>query len=324
MTRPFRSPATRPATDRLPARHQPSVAGRNAQSAFEPKGAYLPAMPAAQLFTVESLARAWLAVKRNGGGAGVDGLTLEQFDRQQAQELAELHALLVSGRYRPRPVRQIMVPKASGGLRPLALWALRDRVAQRALYDLLAPLFEGIFLSCNVGFRSGQGVPDAVGQLLAQRDQDRRWVVNADIKDCFDTINPNRLMTLIAQRVHDPLLQRYVRGWLQARILNSADGVPRRAGTSQGNVLSPLLANIYLHEVDQHLVRQGLAYIRYADNFVVCCRRKADATSALEQCRTALAAWDLRLNDQKTAVVHFDQGFSWLGHFFVRRQVYRL
>jgi group II intron reverse transcriptase/maturase len=318
MPRQFPSPASQPTTDRQPARQQPVRTGGNTQ------GAYLPAMPAAQLFTIESLARAWLAVKRNGGGAGVDGLTLEQFDRQQAQELADLHALLVSGRYRPRPVRQIMVPKVSGGLRPLALWALRDRVAQRAIYDLLAPLFEGIFLPCNVGFRSGQGVTEAVAQLLAQREQDRRWVVNADIKDCFDTINPNRLMMFIAQRVHDPLLQRYIHGWLQARILNSADGVPRRAGASQGNVLSPLLANIYLHEVDQHLVRQGLAYIRYADNFLICCRRKADATAALEQSRTALAALDLRLNDQKTAVVHFDQGFAWLGHFFVRRQVYRL
>jgi group II intron reverse transcriptase/maturase len=284
----------------------------------------LRATPPAQLFTPEALERAWLAVKRAGGGAGVDGITLELFDRRRAAELAELRAALVGGAYRPHPVRQVMVPKRREGLRPLAIWALRDRVAQRVIYDLLAPVFEGQFLPCSYGFRVGRSIQDAVAELIVLRERNLRWVLDADIQDCFDTIPPARLLGLVRRRVHDALVLRYVAGWLYAQVLNSADGVPRAAGASQGNVLSPLLANIYLHEVDRIVVRQRLAYLRYADDFVVCSRTQSEAEAAEATCRHALAAWGLALNPRKTHVVHFDEGFTWLGHFFVRRECYPL
>lgn len=116
----------------------------------------------------------------------------------------------------------------------------------------------------------------------------------------------------------------YVRGWLDHRLLNSADGVPRKAGTSQGNVLSPLLANIYLHPFDQALAAQQLVHLRYADNFVVCCRRKAEAEDARARAQHALQAIGLRLNANKSDIVAFQSGFAWLGYFFVRRECYRL
>lgn len=280
--------------------------------------------PPERLFTPAALHRAWLAVKRAGGGPGVDRVTLRDFAAQLEEELTSLRRELTSGSYRPRPMRQVLVPKARGGLRPLALWALRDRVAQRAVYDIIVPSFESTFLSCSYGFRPGLGIEDAVGQVVACRERNLRWVVDADIQDCFDEIDSKRLMTLVARRVKDRLLLHYVRAWLKAQILNSADGVPREAGASQGNVLSPLLANIYLHQVDRRLLAQRLALVRYADDFVICCRRKAEAEAALEAARQALSHWGLRLNSRKTRIVHFDQGFVWLGHFLVRQECHRL
>jgi len=279
---------------------------------------------ASRLFTRDALQRAWLAIKRAGGGAGMDGVTLAQFEAHLAEELGTLQAALASGRYRPRPVRQVWVPKINGGLRPLALWALRDRVAQRVVYDILAPAFEPHFLPCSFGFRPGLGVQDAVKALQAQRDAGRRWVVDADIEDCFGTIPTDRLMRLVTRQVQDRLLQRYVHGWLDADIMNSADGRPRKTGASQGSVLSPLLANIYLHQVDLAMMQAQLAFLRYADDFVICARRRHEAELALQFSEKTLTEWGLRINAHKTQIVHLDQGLAWLGHFFVRNECYVL
>lgn len=276
-----------------------------------------------RLFTVEALERAWRALKRAGGGAGMTVADLADFEQQRAQEFVTLRNLLVSGQYRPQPVTVMFRLKASGGLRRLTLWALRDRVAQRAVYDLIGPAFEEIFLPCSFGFRPGRGVPDAVAQVVHYRSEGRRWVVYADIKDCFDEIDQQRLLGLLAEQVHDRLLLHYIRLWLQAKIFRSADGFPKQAGVSQGSALSPLLANIYLHQVDQ-LLAPTLAYVRYADNVLVCCRRKVEAEAALSQIKQALGRWGLALKPQKTQITPFDRGFAWLGYFFVRNECYRL
>lgn len=281
-------------------------------------------IPPERLFAADVMLRAWLAIKRAGGGAGMDGVTIAQFEANLDEELRTLQTLLASGRYQPRPVRQVWVPKARGGLRPLALWALRDRIAQRAVYDLVAPLFEPHFLPCSFGFRPGLGVPDAVKALQAQREAGLRWVVDADIEDCFGSIPTDRLMALVAQRLPDRLLRRYIRGWLDADLMNSADGRPRKAGASQGSVLSPLLANVYLHPVDVAMMQERLAFLRYADDFVICCRRRRDAELELAFSEKTLAQWGLRLNPHKTRIVHLDQGLTWLGYFFVRGECYAL
>jgi group II intron reverse transcriptase/maturase len=292
-------------------------------SPLQPAGPIRASAPA-RFFTLEALQRAWLAVKRAGGGAGVDAVTLAAFAARLVEELGQLREELAAGRYRPRPVRRVLVPKANGGLRPLALWALRDRVAQRTIYDIIAPSFEATFLPCSFGYRPGLGAEDAVRQVLDYRDRNLRWVVDGDIQECFDSIPTDRLMGLVARRVEDPLLRQYVGGWLEAQILNGVDGVPVKAGASQGSVLSPLLANIYLHEVDRQLVARKLALVRYADDLVICCHRKVDAEAALTATNEALGTWELCLNEHKTQIVHFDQGFAWLGYFLLRDESFRL
>lgn len=284
----------------------------------------VPATPPERIFTHAALRRAWLAVKRTGGGGGMDGVTIQKFEANLEQELTQLHQQLVSGAYRPQPLGRILFPKPKGGWRELALWALRDRVAQRAIYDILTPVYEAIFLPCSFGFRPGRGVQDAIRCLQEQRDQNLHWVVDADIKDCFDSIESKALLRCVAEQVHDPLLLRYIEGWLTAKIFNSADGLPEEAGASQGSVLSPLLANIYLHPVDQALLAQKLALIRYADDLMICCQRKSEAVAALATLERVLAQSALQLSPRKTAIRHFDQGFAWLGHFFIRRECYQL
>ncbi|MCS7038315.1 MAG: reverse transcriptase domain-containing protein [Anaerolineae bacterium] len=286
-------------------------------------GPVRPAPPEA-FFTPEAMWRAWRAVRAAGGGAGVDGQTLAQFAERVEEELAQLRRELITGTYRPREVRQVLVPKRKEGLRPLALWCLRDRIAQRVVYDIIAPSFEAIFLPSSFGFRPGLSTADAAAQVAAYRDQGLQWVVDADIESCFDSIPPGPLLELVRRRVHDRHLLRLIRGWLDARILNTVSGLPAAAVVAQGGVLSPLLANVYLHEFDRALARRRLALVRYADDWVVCCRRRVVAEAVLALCGQELGRLSLRLNEHKTRIVHFDQGFKFVGYFFIGRKMYRL
>jgi len=270
-------------------------------------------------FTEEALRRAWRQIRANGGGPGVDGVDIAAFEADLEAQLASLRQELTQGTYRPRGVRRVLVPKPGEGLRPLAIWALRDRVAQRAVYDYLEPLFEPGFLDCSHGFRPGRSVETAVADVLAARDQGLHWVLDTDIKDCFDSIDPRLLMRMLKRRVKDRVILRLLKTWLRARIL-TVDGQMRAAGTAQGGVLSPLLCNVYLHPFDVALTQRGLRLVRYADDLVVLCRRRQEAIAAEEIARLALAPLGLELNPYKTRVVHFDQGFKFLGVFFLRNE----
>jgi len=270
-------------------------------------------------FSRDALHRAWRQVRASGGGPGMDGESIRAFESDLEVKLAELGQELEKGTYRPRGVRRVFVPKPKGGLRPLAIWTLRDRVAQRAVYNYLEPTFESQFLDCSHGFRPGRSVQTAVDAVLTGRDAGLRWVLDADIKDCFDDIRPDLLMRLVRQQVRDKVILRLLTAWLQARILN-ARGQARAAGTAQGGVLSPLLCNVYLHPFDEALTGQGLRLVRYADDLVVLCRRRREAQAARQVVQRQLGRLHLKLNPHKTQVVHFDEGFKFLGVFFLRNE----
>ena len=221
-------------------------------------------------------------------------------------------------------MKRILVPKAKGGLRPLGLWALRDRIAQRVVYDYLLPIFDPMFLDCSYGYRPGRSVAHAVEQVILYRNANLRWLVDADIKKCFDNIDPKILMGLVRKRLFHQQVLILIESWLRVPIFNTADGRPAQAGVSQGSALAPLLCNIYLHELDVELTKQGFAVVRYADDFVVQTRRKQEAQQGYRATERALARLRLQLHPKKTRIVHFDEGFKFLGHFFVRHNVYRL
>jgi group II intron reverse transcriptase/maturase len=267
--------------------------------------------------------RAWRAVRANGGGAGTDGVDIRAFEVHLETELAVLARELSDGGYVPRGVRRILIPKRNEGLRPLAIWTLRDRVAQRAVYEAIEPRFEPGFLACSHGFRPGRSVQTAIADIVAGRNQGLRWVVDADIKDCFDSIAPDLLLAMVRQQLKDPTLLHALESWLQAGVL-TATGAIRPAGTAQGGVLSPLLCNVYLHQFDVEITGQALHLVRYADDLVVLCRRRAEAQAAQQSVATALKRLRLQLNPHKTRLVSFDDGFKFLGVFFLRNEHFNL
>jgi len=279
---------------------------------------------APRLWSKENLRRAWRQIKANGGGPGADGESLRMFEANLQTNLDELQEALRSGAYSPQPVRRVYVPKPSGGNRPLAILTVRDRIVQRVVYDALAPLYEEKFLACSFGFREGRSTRDAVAAILGWRDRGLRWVADGDIKDCYERLDHHVLMSLVKREVHDPAILRLIHAWLKAQVFNDLSGRAPAAGTFQGGVISPLLSNIYLHEFDVAMLRAKLALVRYADDWVILCSKKTEAEAALETASQALERLRLAINPYKTRVAHFNQGFVFVGTFFVRNEHYLL
>ncbi len=274
-------------------------------------------------FTLDALRRAWRKVRAAGGGAGADGVAPSVFEQRREAELLALHVELSTGRYRPGPIRRLFIPKADGGVRPLVVWTLRDRVAQRAVHDYLEPCFEAVFLDCSHGYRPGRSVSTAVRAVVAGRDRGLRWALDADIQDCFGRIDPDRVLGLVEARVPDAAVITPLRRWL-AVPAPDVTGRVRPVGVAQGGVLSPLLSNVYLHGFDRAMTGGDHHLVRYADDLICLTRRRRDAEAARQRAAAALHALGLDLHPGKTQVVHIDSGFVFLGVRFLGNQVHAL
>jgi group II intron reverse transcriptase/maturase len=243
-------------------------------------------------------------------GAGVDGMTLAAWEADADARLAALQAALWQGSYRPEALLWFNVPhREPGRTRRLGIPTVTDRVAQRAVHRVLEPLYETVFLSCSHGYRPERSVFTAVAHILWHRAQGLRWVVDADIADYFNTVMHTRLLRQLAA-LEDERLRALLAGWLEV-------GATRPGlGLAQGAVISPLLANLYLHPFDVALIWDGWALVRYADDFVILCADKRAAQAALVDAADALAALDLALNAEKTTIVPFGPDFEFLGARF--------
>src|SRR5687767_4740378 len=273
------------------------------------------------------LRAAWRRVKANAGAAGVDGITIEELatDAQvEAAWLATLREELHGKTYRPAPVRRVKIPKASGGFRGLGIPTVKDRVVQMAVYLVLMPIFEADFHPRSFGFRPGRNAHQAVEAIREALRMGKTEVVDADLAQYFDTIPHRQLMRQVARRVSDGMILKLIKAWLRAPILEEEEGGGRRmkanvCGTPQGGVISPLLANIYLHPLDEGVndqCQQKPRMIRYADDLVILCRPG-------EGCgmKGRLARWlqsrGLALNENKTRVLQScASGFEFLGFSF--------
>jgi RNA-directed DNA polymerase len=401
----------------------------------------------------ENLADAWRRVRRNirvrnrATSRGVDGVSIEDFERDLEANLARLGRELREGTYRPQPVGWFSLPKRGGGQRTISVLAVRDRVAQRAVQNVIEPLFEAQFLDCSYGFRPGRSVADAVTRLVAYRQVGYTWVLDADIRDCFGSLDHRLLMRFVRQVVRESPIWRLIQAWLEAGVmqtLTNASAQQRRAqawdglldaaarhleaaldwglqhladeeeflpydsdlppsssagsldretirrralgrlgrealvlglsfsrpaierarrslpevgkilrrrnvavaalaslgvailplaykalvgeagekeageavGTPQGAVLSPLLANAYLHQFDRAMVRRGFKLVRYADDWCVVGRNRADVEGARRAAEGVLARLKLSLNEDKTRILRIDDGFAFLGARF--------
>jgi RNA-directed DNA polymerase len=266
-----------------------------------------------------TLEAAWQKVERNKGAAGVDGQAIERFAAGAERYLTELHENLKNGSYRPSPVKRVEIPKGNGQARPLGIPTVKDRIVQTALKMTIEPIFEVQFRPGSYGFRPGRSCKDALREVDRLLKEGFIHVVDADLKSYFDTIPHDRLMARLSEAISDGRMLSLINGFLEQEIMsNMACWLPT-TGTPQGAVLSPLLANIYLHPLDLLMEQNGRRMVRYADDFVILCQTQADARVALCEVEMWLTANGLTLHPDKTRIVDSQQpgqGFDFLGYRF--------
>ena len=263
----------------------------------------------------QRLLRAFAKVKANRGAAGVDGQSLDDFAAHLSEEIDCLLHELKDKSYRPKPVRRVEITKPDDGIRELGIPAVRDRVVQQALLDILQPLFDPHFHPSSYGYRPGRSGHQAIAKAsLFIRRYRRRWVVDMDLSKCFDTLDHELIIQSFRRRVADGSILGLIRLFLHSGIMTVDGWQPSRLGSPQGGVISPLIANVYLDAFDQHMKRRGHRIVRYADDILILSGSKKGAENALAVARSYLEGeLRLRVNERKSKIVHSRDGVSYLG-----------
>src|SRR5271166_4228488 len=269
-----------------------------------------------KVYQRKNLEMAWETVQANRGSGGVDGQSLEGFAAQLDPQLDRLQSELKEDVYRPQPVRQVQIPKAGkpGEFRTLGIPTIYDRVCQQALLHRLEPIFEPVLDEANFGYRRGRSTKDAMRKVWKEIKGGREWIVDADLKDFFGSVEHEKLLTLVAQRVADGRVLRRIEAMLKAGSYGKGRLFPTERGTPQGGVVSPVLSNILLTPFDREMRLRGYQLTRYADDWVVTCKSAAEARAAVDAARRILKQLGVELHPQKTRIVHVRYGFEFLGY----------
>src|SRR6201993_5096342 len=244
-----------------------------------------------KVYQRKNLEMAWEMVKANRGSGGMDGQSLQGFAAQLDQQLDRLPSELKEDVYRPQPVRQVQIPKAgkSGEFRTLGIPTIYDRECQQALLNRLEPIFEPVFDEANFGYRRGRSTKDALRKVWKEiQEEGREWIVDADLRDFFGSVDHEKLLTLVAQRVADGRVLHLIRAMLKAGSYGRGRLFPTERGTPQGGVISPLLSNIFLTVFDWEMRRKGYQLTRWADDWVVTCKSADEAYAAVAAARKIL------------------------------------
>jgi len=267
----------------------------------------------AHYLTPETLYEAFKSLRKDAS-AGVDGVTYREYEQQAVESIRKLHERLKNGTYRAQPLRRIYIEKEDGRKRPISIPSLEDKILQRATVTLLNAIYEPDFLDCSYGFRPGRGAQDALDEVdrVIYR-QPTAYVLELDIASYFDTIVREQLMEMIEKRISDASILRLLRKWINVGVIDEGRLLESKTGTGQGQIISPLLANVYLHfvldewfeeEVKPRLKGQAFA-IRYADDGLLCFERQDDAEKVLAVLPKRFAKYGLTLHPEKTRLVQF-------------------
>lgn len=280
-----------------------------------------------KVYRKDVLLEAWKRVKANGGAGGIDQINIADVEEYGVEKfLQEIQQELIDGKYHPKPVRRTYIPKGNGEERPLGIPIIKDRVVQMAVKLVIEPLFEADFLECSYGFRPKRSAHQALDRIRKDTNRKGWWIVDADIKGYFNNINHDKLMLMVKQRISDRRILKMIWKWLKAGVMEDGKYMESELGSPQGGVISPLLANIYLHYFD---LKWELHYkylgklIRYCDDFVIICRTKKEAEHALKAVKSIMQRLELELRPDKTKLVNMwngNEGFDFLG-FHHRRKV---
>ncbi|MCM3635221.1 MULTISPECIES: group II intron reverse transcriptase/maturase [Paenibacillus] len=271
-----------------------------------------------KIWAKPNLEEAFKEVKRNRGSAGIDRMTIQAFESQLEHHLEVVQQTLKNKTYHPKPVRRVYIPKADGTSRPLGIPTVGDRVVQAATRRILEPIYESKFMDCSYGFRPGRSAHMALKKIRQDLNDGYRYVIDADLKSYFDTIPHEKLIRMVKETVVDGSVLTLLEKFLKAGILDGGSFHLNEQGTPQGGVISPLLANIYLHPLDLAMTERGHRLTRYADDFVICCRTQKGAERILKSVTKLLEReMGLIIHPEKTKIVNSKrESFEFLGHEF--------
>ncbi len=275
-----------------------------------------------KVYKMKNLELAWEKVKSNRGAGGIDGQSLEAFEGDLQGNLERLHQELRTRNYQPKPVKRQLIPKSGqpGKFRPLGIPTVYDRVCQQALMNRLEPIFEPVFDEASFGYRRGRSTRDAMRKIWGELEQGNEWIVDADLKDFFGSVDHDKLMELLNQRVSDGRVLCLLESTMKVGYLQDNQIHPSGRGVPQGGVISPLLSNILLTPFDREMRVKGYRLTRYADDWLVTCRTRQEAQAALNFARQVLGKLGVVVNEEKTRIVHISQGFEFLGYKVKRGQ----
>ena len=277
-----------------------------------------------KIWAEPNLGEAFQEVKRNKGAAGVDRVTVKAFESQLEDNVRALHHALRTKTYRPKPVKRVYIPKADGTQRPLGIPTVGDRVVQAAARRILEPIFEEVFLNCSYGFRPGRSAHMALQNIRKDLMDGYVYVIDADLKAYFDTIPHEKLIDAVREEVVDGSVLELIRRFLQAGVMENGSFHLNEQGTPQGGVISPLLANIYLHPLDKLMTERGHRITRYADDFVICCKTQKGAERVLKSVTRFLEReLGLKVHPEKTKIVNNrEKPFVFLGYEFRQNRMF--